>query len=326
MSTVKFAAVKNKKHTYTFTLYVGLHSLSCVVSKGKGGRWTALSTQTGFTGKAKTRKGAVGELQANYQRYIQAIADNDIETLASLLSFSLGNGKLEKTTLIWAITAGLTCPGANMCRSHASYNSGVRTITDGPQATVRCFAASAELQYTETYASRRRNWIIIKACLAVSFDFAIQVLSTAIASNIKDDTELVRIHESGDFFSPQYRDLWFAVLNLYPSLKGYAYSKSLPLFLGVTMPSNFYLTASYGGVYDSLIDQGLFTRYAKIFMSESDAIAAGLPVDVDDKHCFLPGPFALLIHGTQPKGTKAAKAAFKHSRERKELKAKYALA
>lgn len=322
--SIKFSSVQ-KEGTYAFSLYFGIKSLSCVVSKGKGGRWTALSTQTGFVGRARTRKEACEKLRDSYQAYLSAIADNDVVYLAGLLSFSLGNGKLNKSTLIWAITAGLTCPAANLCRSHASYNAGVRVINDGPTTQFRCFAASAELQYTETYASRRRNWTIIKAVLAIGFDFAVQVLSTAIASNTKDNTELIRIHESGDFFSPQYRDLWFAVLAMFPSLKGYAYSKNLPLFLNIETPANFYLTASYGGEYDNLIDQGLFPRYAKVFMTEQQALNAGLPIDVDDRHCFLDGPFALLVHGTQPRGTDAAKMAFKHSRERKALKAKYAL-
>ena len=68
------------------------------------------------------------------------------------------------------------------------------------------------------------------------------------------------------------------------------------------------MTASYGGKWDHLIDAGLFKRYAKVFMTEGDANAAGLEVDHDDSHCFSDKPFALLVHGTQPKGSIWGKA------------------
>jgi len=43
-------------------------------------------------------------------------------------------------------------------------------------------------------------------------------------------------------------------------------------------------------------------------MNDDDANAAGLEVDHDDSHCFGDKPFALLVHGTQPKGSEAGKA------------------
>jgi phosphomannomutase len=38
-------------------------------------------------------------------------------------------------------------------------------------------------------------------------------------------------------------------------------------------------------------------------MFDADADALGLEVDHDDSHCFGDKPFALLAHGTQPKGS-----------------------
>ena len=78
--------------------------------------------------------------------------------------------------------------------------------------------------------------------------------------------------------------------------------------MNIKLPSNFYMTASYGGKWDYLIDEGFFERYAKVFMYEEEATAAGLEVDHDDSHCFDDKPFALLVHGTQPKGSDWGKA------------------
>ena len=68
------------------------------------------------------------------------------------------------------------------------------------------------------------------------------------------------------------------------------------------------MTASYGGKWDKMIDDGLFPRYSKVVMFDADADALGLEVDHDDSHCFGDKPFALLVHNTQPKGSEWGKA------------------
>ena len=95
-----------------------------------------------------------------------------------------------------------------------------------------------------------------------------------------------------------------------PQLKFYCYSKSLHLFgTNVSIPDNFFLTASMGGLRDDLIHKGYFKRWAIVVNSEEEAIKKGIEhigkpyeIDKDDSHCFKKDPFALLIHGTQKKG------------------------
>ena len=79
----------------------------------------------------------------------------------------------------------------------------------------------------------------------------------------------------------------------------------------VSIPDNFFLTASMGGKMDRLIHAGYpqFKRYAIVVNSEAEAIKKGIEhigkpyeIDKDDSSCFKPDPFALLIHGTQKKG------------------------
>jgi len=219
-----------------------------------------------------------------------------------MLNFSKGNAKLGKQTLIFNLPAGRTCPGALFCKSFAVVDAnGKRSIQDGEHTQFRCFAASSEVQYDAAFENRSNN---LKAIVdALREGSAVDLINNGIQTNRTRNTKLVRIHESGDFFNLAYLNAWIAVAELNPDLKFYCYSKSLDLFLDVTLPKNFYFTASYGGKFDHLIDEGLFTRYAKVFMTEGDANAAGLEVDHDDSHCFGDKPFALLVHGTQPKGS-----------------------
>lgn len=219
-----------------------------------------------------------------------------------MLTFSKGNAKLGKGTLIFNLPAGRTCPGALYCKSFAVIgDDGKRTIQDGPETIFRCFAASSEVQYDAAFNNRANNLQMIVD--AIQNGNAADLIHNSLQSARTKNTELVRIHESGDFFSGAYLDAWIEVAHRNPDLKFYCYSKSLQLFLHLKLPANFYMTASYGGKWDYLIDEGFFTRYAKVFKNDAEASAAGLEVDHDDSHCFGDNPFALLVHGTQPKGS-----------------------
>ena len=84
-------------------------------------------------------------------------------------------------------------------------------------------------------------------------------------------------------------------------------------------PNNLRLTASRGGRHDAWIDEYDLPE-ARVVYSEAEAEAKGLEIDSDDSHAMLQDgetSFALLIHGTQPKGSEAGKAVYAIRREAK---------
>jgi hypothetical protein len=222
-----------------------------------------------------------------------------------MLKFSLGNAKLSKGTLVFSLPAGKTCPGALFCKSFAAVDAnGKRSIVDGKETIFRCFAASSEVQYDAVFYNRADN--LTQIVDALQNGSAVDLINDGIQSNRTKNTKLVRIHESGDFFSGAYLDAWIQVAQRNPDLKFYAYTKSLPLFLFLNLPENFFITASKGGKYDHFID--LFDRHSVVVADEQEAELLGLEVDHDDSSCFGDKPFALLVHGTQPKGSKLGAA------------------
>ena len=79
------------------------------------------------------------------------------------------------------------------------------------------------------------------------------------------------------------------------------------------------VTASRGGKYDDLIDLHGW-KEALVVYSEAEAAERGLEIDHDDSHAaFGSENFALLIHGTQPKGSHASQALQQIKRKQKEL-------
>ena len=228
------------------------------------------------------------------------------------LKMSKENKKLKKT-LIFDLPSGKTCPMAYECHSYAVMNdNGKLTVKDGNNNKFRCFAASQEAQYPNVYKARKYNLDLILESLKGEYGFyrTYKLINDSIQKHKTRNINKVRIHSSGDFFSGEYLRCWFAVARLNPQLKFYCYSKSLHLFgTNISIPDNFFLTASMGGLRDDLIHKGFFKRYAIVVNSEAEAIKKGIEhigkpykIDKDDSSCFKPDPFALLIHGTQKKG------------------------
>ena len=251
--------------------------------------------------------------QSDCSKRLTSATIGSVQTKA-MLKFSKGNAKLGKGTLIFNLPAGKTCPGASLCKAFAVMgDNGKTTVQDGAETVFRCFAASSEAQYPATFASRAHNLQTIVEALRGGIDAAAIMINNGIQNHRTKNTKLVRIHESGDFFSLAYLRAWIVVARLNPDLKFYCYSKSLPFFLTddldsdlIDLPENFFMTASYGGQWDHLIDRNYFPRYSKVVMNDAEAEELGLEVDHDDSHCFGDKPFALLVHGTQPKGSIAA--------------------
>lgn len=216
----------------------------------------------------------------------------------TLLKFGKGNAKLDKQIATFSLPAGYSCPGASACMARADRNSG--KITDGPLSQFRCFAATAESAYRNVRESRWHNFDLLKGKSRCEM--------TALILASLPDTTIIRIHVSGDFFSADYFGAWIDVATKRGDIKFYAYTKSIPTWLKFadSIPANLILTASEGGRFDAQI--GGF-KTAKVVFSEEQAQALGLDIDHDDSHAYDGNEsFALLLHGTQAKGTVAAKA------------------
>jgi Gene product 88 len=230
-----------------------------------------------------------------------------------------GNAKLHKAVDHFDLPSGHTCPFAKNCLAKAVQRDGRWKLKSGPNVQFRCFSASQETQYSGVREIRFHNLKLLRACgNDVSALVALICASMPdyksraplLFANGKQWQGILRLHVGGDFYSQAYFDAWVKVARRYPTVLIYAYTKSVSYWIRRKryIPSNFVLTASYGGRHDALIQKhGL--RSVKVVLSQAEADALGLPIDHDDIHAMnAQGDFALLIHGTQPAGSEAGKA------------------
>ena len=206
------------------------------------------------------------------------------------------------------LLSGYSCPYAEKCLSKAVVQKdGRRKIRDGYRTEFRCFSASQEVQYTNVYNLRKHNFDSLR-------DLHTGTMIDLLRESLPANAGIVRIHVAGDFFNQDYMEAWYTLALLNPHTLFYAYTKSLRYWLYLNefpILNNFVLTASYGGRDDWMIDE-FELRSAKVVYSVQEAQELGLEIDHDDTHAAAPSrrdeSFALMLHGTQPKGTEAADA------------------
>ena len=149
------------------------------------------------------------------------------------IPISSGNRKLKPSEgtkyIIFNLPAMVTCPYAtNNC-----INS--------------CYARKAERCYPNALNSRYRNYY-----LSHDSNFTERMIYTIETellrpSYITANRVIVRIHESGDFYSQDYTDAWLAVARHFKKVKKVkfmAYTKSLPYFKSRTIPENMVIRSS----------------------------------------------------------------------------------
>lgn len=111
----------------------------------------------------------------------------------------------------------------------------------------------------------------------------------------------VRIHDSGDFFSPEYLEKWIAIVQLNPLTQFYAYTKSIVFFKGRTLPDNFKVIFSEGGKLDHLINNT--DRHSRVFATVDALNSAGyVDASKNDENAIGDNPrIGLVYHGHKSK-------------------------
>ncbi len=237
-------------------------------------------------------------------------------TPTTVLKLAKGNAKLPKSTMIFGLPAGKTCPGAQDCKSQVQLvpETGRYTVVDGPESKFRCYAATAELIYKAVREAREHNYqALLPLVQRKDINGMVELILRSMHAKGMKGVTAVRVHDSGDYETFSYFVAWMQVATAFPDVKFYSYTKSLPHVVrgkkeGI-IPPNFYFTASKGGKFDYLIEpNGFKSVTVTTTAAETDAaVAKGGKFDHDDSLALGDADFFLQVHGVQPKGTPAAK-------------------
>lgn len=197
-----------------------------------------------------------------------------------------GNSKLKHTakvnnclTFTWSLSPMVTCPMADICKSY-------------------CYASCIEKPRKNVRECYQRNTELSKA---VYFVPSMILELTGIQTKAKGKPIVIRLHDSGDFYSPDYVNKWREIVAMFPNITFYCYSKSHRWL--TDMPSNFFCIPSLGGKDDHLLEgkphakvvpEGYNLKPGEVFGSE-DEISNLYSVVVDKK------VLCLVAHGARRK-------------------------
>ena len=208
------------------------------------------------------------------------------------------NSKMTKTMKMHAgyrifnvsMPAGITCPMAGECGRI-------------------CYAKYGRMVMPNQLAGYRENLDMYNA--GTFFPQLEQELTRQERLAAKmGQTVLIRIHDTGDFFSREYLEDWLTFMRAHPHVWFYAYTKSVSFVkdaaISGLVPENFTYVFSYGGKQDLLIDRE-HDRWAEIVPEDAEIPAGCFDGSHDDIYAADPGcrMIALRVHGAGKKYLKA---------------------
>lgn len=176
------------------------------------------------------------------------------------VSLSTTNSKLAKDGVAsFNLVPIETCPGAGSCAKYCYADTGSYLRFHGT-----------------TMPPRVSNWLASQ-----KDDFVpkmVDMIAKAKAVKGKKAIKAIRVHDSGDFYSPQYIDKWHQIASAHPDMMFYAYTKSHHPKLRERLNEleklpNFNIVQSFGSKYDQLIDPS--KPHAVVFPSKELMDKAG---------------------------------------------------
>lgn len=147
-----------------------------------------------------------------------------------------GNMKLDRSVFTWSMTPVKSCKNNKLCKK-------------------TCYAKKAMRLYPNVKAVWDRNYNLAK-----KGEFK-RIIIKQLARSYT--CKIVRLHVAGDFFSQSYIDQWAEIIDIFPELKFYTYTKVYDMF-------DFSEIEKYKNIniINSITDQGLLNFGDKDYISE----------------------------------------------------------
>jgi hypothetical protein len=90
----------------------------------------------------------------------------------------------------------------------------------------------------------------------------------------KKKPDYVRVHDSGDYYSPAYLKKWIEVAIHNPNVRFYSYTNMVDMMLKTSLPDNYDIIFSDSGKQKHLINERKH-RHTKIFTATSSLVSSG---------------------------------------------------
>jgi len=180
-------------------------------------------------------------------------------------TFSTGNTKLNELADLlglpharvgaFDVTAGKTCPFANICHGVAvELPNGKMTLQRSDGAEFDCYAVKIEARRKNVWLSHERNTEAVRKYCADKdpVGLAVWIIATLLRKSPKlENGGVVRWHASGDFFKATYVVAADIVAQVLTEVQFFGYSKSPWVVQFLSETENCKLVHSHGSKFDA---------------------------------------------------------------------------
>lgn len=136
--------------------------------------------------------------------------------------------------------------------------SGKMTCPFADKCVKFCYAKKGAYTWSNVKPAFERRYQLTKT------DLFVEVMDAEIK---KKRADYIRVHDSGDYYSPEYLQKWITIAELNPGTKFYSYTNSIQFIKDLeTIPANFDFIFSDSGKQVNLINKAT-DRHTKIFDS-----------------------------------------------------------
>lgn len=183
--------------------------------------------------------------------------------------------------------------------------TGLATCPNASQCATGCYARTGTYRFKNTVNAYEQRLSLTQLPDFVPLLIA-DIHLKSLQSKAKGLNCIIRIHDSGDFYSKDYAKKWFAIMSHFennPNVSFYAYTKMVSMFETFKaeniIPSNFRAIYSYGGKEDSQIDTESH-KHSRVFESLAQLLQAGyVDASQDDMVAYNSLKVGLVYHGVK---------------------------
>lgn len=163
-------------------------------------------------------------------------------------------------------------------------STGLITCPHARDCIANCYARQGTYNFSNVKAKHEAN-----LAATLTNDFVVDMIGEIMTSK----ANIIRIHSAGDFYSKEYISKWLIIMDSLPHITFYAYTKSFKMFESMTLPVNFKMIQSQGGI--NPIDET--KAHAKVWENESDIPANYSKAIESDINAVYNDKIALVYHG-----------------------------
>jgi hypothetical protein len=172
------------------------------------------------------------------------------------------------------------------------------TCPNASKCVAGCYAKSGTYLFGNVVNAYENR---LGATLSTSFveDMSNEISLLLGKANKQGKSLYIRIHDSGDFYSPEYLQKWLTIINRFSQVEFYAYTKMVSMLKSFYKPKNFRVIYSFGGKEDHLINT-VNDNHSVVFETSKVLQSTDyIDCSVNDLNVYLTKKVGLIYHGVK---------------------------